>query len=193
MTTTSNAIDTNSYNAIDTNSSNVLGPVAPGFALLNTAPLAAPTEQVTTLTVPEQAPTVFEVLSGVSAASAALESTATEKEAPKPRRKLTVEEKIAALEARILADTAKVAELRENGDPDARLVGVVAGSVVVVKLGRKFSEEKDTTRYVQAVVVAIKDDEDTKLYKVQFGEGWDAEVAVVRGCSITEVVSIAAE
>lgn len=187
MTTTSNAIDTNS--------SNVLGLVAPGFELLNTAPLAAPTEQVTTTTVPEQAPTVFEVLSGVSAASAALDSTATEKEAPapKPRRKLTVEEKIAALEARILADTAKVAELRENGDPDARLVGVVAGSDVVVKLGRKFSEEKDTTRYVQAVVVAIKDDEDTKLYKVQFGEGWDAEVAVVRGCSITEVVSIAAE
>lgn len=186
MTTTSNAIDTNS--------SNVLGLVAPGFALLNTAPLAAPTEQVTTPTVPEQAPTVFEVLSGVSAASAALDSTVSaEAPAPKPRRKLTVEEKIAALEARILADTAKVAELRENGDPDARLVGVVAGSVVVVKLGRKFSEEKDTTRYVQAVVVAIKDDEDTKLYKVQFGEGWDAEVAVVRGCSITEVVSIAAE
>lgn len=185
MTTTSNAIDTNS--------SNVLGLVAPGFELLNTAPLAVPTEQVTTLTVPEQAPTVFEVPSGVSAASAALESTATEKEPPKPRRKLTVEEKIAALEARILADTAKVAELRENGDPDARLVGVVAGSVVVVKLGRKFSEEKDTTRYVQAVVVAVKEDEDTKLYKVQFGEGWDAEVAVVRGGSITEVVSIAAE
>ena len=186
MTTTSNAIDTNS--------SNVLGLVAPGFELLNTAPLAAPTEQVTTPTVPEQAPTVFEVLSGVSAASAALDSTVSaEAPAPKPRRKLTVEEKIAALEARILADTAKVAELRENGDPDARLVGVVAGSVVVVKLGRKFSEEKDTTRYVQAVVVAVKDDEDTKLYKVQFGEGWDAEVAVVRGCSITEVVSIAAE
>lgn len=193
MTTTSNANATAALASLNTLAIvpglNVPGTVVPEFELLNTAPADA-----AALVSPEQAPSVFEVLSGVSAASAALDSTVSaEAPAPKPRRKLTVEEKIAALEARILADTAKVAELRENGDPDARLVGVVAGSVVVVKLGRKFSEEKDTTRYVQAVVVAVKEDEDTKLYKVQFGEGWDAEVAVVRGGSITEVVSIAAE
>lgn len=188
MTTTSNANATAALASLNTLAIvpglNVPGTVVPEFELLNTAPADA-----AALVSPEQAPSVFEVLSGVSAASEAL-ATEPAAAAAKPRRKLTVEEKIAALEARIVADTAKIKQLREDGDTDAKLAGVKPGSVVVVKLGRKFSEEKDTTRFVQATVVAIKDEDDVQLYKVQYGEGWEAEVAVVRGVSITEVVSL---
>lgn len=124
----------------------------------------------------------------VSAAAAALEGAAPD--APKPRRKLTVAEKIAVLKARIEADTAKIAELESGAETEQRLAGVTVGSVVVVKFGRKFSEEKDTTRFVEAEVIAMKEDGDDTLYKVQYGEGFDAEIATVKGHAITEVRSL---
>ena len=98
----------------------------------------------------------------------------------KQRVKKTLPEKIEALEQRIEADLVKLEELRAERDNSERLAGVGAGTHVHIKMGRKF-KDKDTTRIVSGVVVAVKEDEDTgdKLLKVQVGDGFDAEYVVV--------------
>lgn len=103
--------------------------------------------------------------------------------------KLTREQKLAAklesLRARITADTEKYNELAAELNSIAALAAVAAGSDVIVKLGRKFAD-KDTTRYAPGVVLAVKEDEDgTKLYKVQYGQGFDAEIVVVGASAIS--------
>ena len=102
---------------------------------------------------------------------------------------LTREQKLQAkyetLVKRIAADTEKANEIAAELNSAAALAAVDTGSNIVVKLGRKFAD-KDTTRFVEAVVVAVKVEEDgTKLYKVQFGAGFDAEIAVVGAASIS--------
>ena len=97
----------------------------------------------------------------------------------KQRVKKTLAEKIEALELRIESDTAKLAEFIAERDNAERLAGVGAGTHVTVKLGRKF-KEKDTTRVVPGIVVAVKEDDDgDKLLKVQVGDGFDAEYVIV--------------
>ena len=103
--------------------------------------------------------------------------------------KLTREEKLTAklnaLAARINADTEKYNDLKAELDSIAALAAITVGSAVVVKLGRKFAD-KDTTRFENAVVVGVKEDEDgSKLYKVQYGEGFDAEIATVTGAALS--------
>lgn len=112
--------------------------------------------------------------SAVSAAEAVAAVTET-----KVRVKKTLPEKIEALEKRIADDTEKLAELIAERDNADRLSGVVSGTHVTIKLGRKF-KDKDTTRVVPGVVVAVKEDDDgDKLLKVQIGDGFDAEYVVV--------------
>lgn len=112
--------------------------------------------------------------SAVSAAEAVAAVTET-----KVRVKKTLPEKIEALEKRIADDTEKLAELIAERDNADRLSGVVSGTHVTIKLGRKF-KDKDTTRVVPGVVVAVKEDDDgDKLLKVQIGGGFDAEYVVV--------------
>ena len=97
----------------------------------------------------------------------------------KQRVKKTIAEKIEALEKRIENDTAKLEELIAERDNAERLAGVGAGTHVTVKLGRKF-KDKDTTRVVPGIVVAVKEDDDgDKLLKVQVGDGFDAEYVIV--------------
>lgn len=97
----------------------------------------------------------------------------------KTRAKKTLPEKIEALQLRIENDTAKLEELIAERDNAERLSGVGAGTHVSIKLGRKF-KDKDTTRIVAGVVVAVKEDDDgDKLLKVQVGDGFDAEYVVV--------------
>ena len=97
----------------------------------------------------------------------------------KQRVKKTLAEKIEALELRIESDTAKLSELIAERDNAERLSGVGAGTHVTVKLGRKF-KDKDTTRVVPGIVVAVKEDDDgDKLLKVQVGDGFDAEYVIV--------------
>ncbi len=69
--------------------------------------------------------------------------------------------KIQRIDAEIIA-VQRVGELAE-------------GSAVKVRLGRA-----ETTRVVDAVIVGIKETDGEKQFKVQHGEGFDAEVAVVR-------------
>ena len=102
---------------------------------------------------------------------------------------LTREQKLKAkydmLVKRIAADTEKANEIASELNSAAALSAVDAGSAIIVKLGRKFAD-KDTTRLVEAIVVAVKVEEDgTKLYKVQYGAGFDAEIAVVGAASIS--------
>ena len=97
----------------------------------------------------------------------------------KQRVKKTIAEKIEALEKRVENDTAKLEELIAERDNAERLAGVGAGTHVTVKLGRKF-KDKDTTRVVPGIVVAVKEDDDgDKLLKVQVGDGFDAEYVIV--------------
>lgn len=118
--------------------------------------------------------TTFAQESAVSAAEAVAAVTET-----KVRVKKTLPEKIEALEKRIADDTEKLAELIAERDNADRLSGVVSGTHVTIKLGRKF-KDKDTTRVVPGVVVAVKEDDDgDKLLKVQIGGGFDAEYVVV--------------
>lgn len=103
--------------------------------------------------------------------------------------KLTREQKLVAklntLAARINKDTEAYNDAKAELDSIAALAAVGAGSKVQVKLGRKFAD-KDTTRVVDAVVLAVKEDEDgSKQYKVQYGEGFDAEIAVVTAAAIS--------
>ncbi len=112
--------------------------------------------------------------SAVSAAEAVAAVTET-----KVRIKKTLPEKIEALEKRIADDSEELAELIAERDNADRLSGVVAGTHVSIKLGRKF-KDKDTTRVVPGVVVAVKEDDDgDKLLKVQIGDVFDAEYVVV--------------
>lgn len=97
----------------------------------------------------------------------------------KQRVKKTIAEKIEALEKRVENDTAKLEELIAERDNAERLAGVGPGTHVTVKLGRKF-KDKDTTRVVPGIVVAVKEDDDgDKLLKVQVGDGFDAEYVIV--------------
>lgn len=119
----------------------------------------------------------YEIANTESAVSAA-EAVAAVTEV-KQRVKKTLAEKIEALELRIESDTAKLAEFIAERDNAERLAGVAAGTHVTVKLGRKF-KEKDTTRVVPGIVVAVKEDDDgDKLLKVQVGDGFDAEYVIV--------------
>ena len=103
--------------------------------------------------------------------------------------KLTREEKLVAklnqLAARINADTEKYNEVKAELDNIAALAAIGQGSEVVVKLGRKFAD-KDTTRYVNGVVIGVKEEDDgSKLYKVSYGKGFDADIAVVTGAALS--------
>lgn len=103
--------------------------------------------------------------------------------------KLTREQKIAAkldvLKKRIEKDTADFNELAAELNNIAALAAIGEGSAVVVKLGRKFAD-KDTTRYVNGVVIGVKEEEDgSKLYKVSHGVGFEADIAVVTGAALS--------
>lgn len=126
--------------------------------------------------------------SNVNAVSAAEAVAAAPSPDAKVRVKKTLAERIEALEKRIEADTAKLEELTFERDNAERLASVGTGSVVTVKLGRKF-KDKDTTRVVQGVVIATKEEDDgSKLLKVQVGEGFDVEFVTVGLGSVESVI-----
>ena len=61
------------------------------------------------------------------------------------------------------------------------LASVSVGSNVLVLVGRG-----ENVRSEPGVVLAVKDEEDgTRLYKVQYGTGFDADVAVVKAAKIS--------
>ena len=114
-----------------------------------------------------------------------------------PAVALTREQKLTAkynsLIARIAKDSETANELAAEINNIAALAAITTGSAVIVKLGRKFSD-KDTTRFESAIVIGVKEEEDgSKLYKVSYGHGFDADVAVVTGAALSLPVEVAAE
>lgn len=100
-------------------------------------------------------------------------------------RKQKLLAKLESLQKRIASDTEKFNELRNEYDMIDKLDNVSVGTKVVIKQGRA-----ETTREVQGVVIAVKHDEDgTAKYKVQYGEGFDADIAVVHAAGILQVVT----
>lgn len=105
--------------------------------------------------------------------------------------KLSRAEKLLAranlLAARIAKDTEDYNNIKLEIEGADRLKNVGQGSLVKVKLGRKFAD-KDTTRIVVSTVVGVKEDEEgAKQYKVAYGSGFDADIAVVTASQIVEV------
>lgn len=101
---------------------------------------------------------------------------------------LTRAEKQAAqvlvLTKRIEADTAKLAELKNDIETASRLDGVEAGSAIVARIGRA-----DTSKEVAARVLGVKeDDAGSRRYKIAYGEGFDADTAVIQASQIVSVI-----
>lgn len=106
--------------------------------------------------------------------------------------KLTRAEKLvkraALLAKRIETDTAEYANLKHEVENLAAIDSIAEGTELIIKLGRKFAD-KDTTREVLATVVGVKENEDgSKQFKVAYGSGFDADVAVVDTSKVVRLV-----
>ncbi len=103
--------------------------------------------------------------------------------------KLTREQKLVAkyntIVARSQKETEAASEVKAELDSIAALAAIGVGSAVIVKLGRKFAD-KDTTRFENGTVIGVKEEEDgSKLFKVQHGTGFAADVVVVTGAALS--------
>jgi hypothetical protein len=91
---------------------------------------------------------------------------------------------IEVLEKRIAADTAKLAEVKLDIETASRLDGVVAGSAIIARIGRA-----ETSKEVAARVLGIKEDDNgSRRYKIAFGEGFDADAAIIQASQIIRVL-----
>lgn len=84
---------------------------------------------------------------------------------------------------------AKLQELAAEINSIDALAAVTVGSVVVVTVGRG-----DEAKEVEASVIGVREEEDgSKTYKVTYGSGFDADIAVVKGNKLKLPVAAAAE
>jgi hypothetical protein len=91
---------------------------------------------------------------------------------------------VKVLTDRIAADTAKLAELRNEVETSARLDGVGEGSAVVARIGRG-----ETSKEVSARVLGVKEDENgSRRYKIAFGSGFDADTVIIQPSQIVSVI-----
>lgn len=113
--------------------------------------------------------------------------------APTVTREQKLRAKYDTIVARITKDNEAALAIAEEIASIAALAAIDVGSAVVIKLGRKFAD-KDTTRFENATVIGVKEEEDgSKLFKVQYGTGFDADVAVVTGASLSLPAATTAE
>lgn len=116
--------------------------------------------------------------------TATTETTATEAKKPMTKiEKLTA--RVALLTKRISDDTAELPKVQAELAAQEQIANVKEGSVIVVKQGRA-----DTVREVEAVVKATRDGEGVRQFKVEIGEGFDAEIVVVQDYQVIEVKSL---
>ena len=109
-----------------------------------------------------------------------------------PEVKLTRREKLLAQYNTTFAKhgelAAKLQELAAEINSIAALAAVTVGSVVVVTVGRGVARE------VEATVIGVREEEDgSKTYKVTYGYGFDADIAVVKGNKLKLPVAVANE
>lgn len=110
----------------------------------------------------------------------AAETTAETTAAPEAV-KLTRREKLLAQYNAAFAKhaelAAKLQELAAEINSIDALAAVHVGSVVIVTVGRG-----DDAKEVDASVIGVREEEDgSKTYKVTYGSGFDADIAVVKG------------
>ena len=120
-------------------------------------------------------------------------NTATETTAAAEGVKLTRREKLLAQYNTAFAKhaelAAKLQELAAEINSIDALAAVTVGSVVVVTVGRG-----DEAKEVEASVIGVREEEDgSKTYKVTYGSGFDADIAVVKGNKLKLPVAVAAE
>lgn len=117
-----------------------------------------------------------------------VETTAAAPEVKKPLRQLLQLRSdllVLLVQRRVLLGQALAQEI---GAIDA-LASIGEGSAVVVAIGKG-----ETTRSVSGVVLAVREEEDgTKLYKVQYGTGFDADITVVKAGKLSLPATDAAE
>lgn len=95
---------------------------------------------------------------------------------------------IESLKARIAADTAKLAEM-ETAEKSASAMQTLSQGVTV-----KFMYGRGETRAERTgIVLAVAETDKGKRIKVQYGEGFDVELAVIDPAAILEVVGAFAE
>lgn len=116
----------------------------------------------------------------------AIETNAPEVK-PTRREKLLAQYNAALAKHSELA--AKLQELVAEINSIDALAAVTVGSVVVVTVGRG-----DEAKEVEASVIGVREEEDgSKTYKVTYGSGFDADIAVVKGSKLKLPVAVAAE
>ena len=103
------------------------------------------------------------------------------------REKLLAQYNTAANKRAELA--AKLSEIASEINSIDALAAVHVGSVVIVTVGRG-----DDAKEVEASVIGVREEEDgSKTYKVTYGSGFDADIAVVKGNKLKLPVVPAAE
>ena len=98
-------------------------------------------------------------------------------EAAKPTRREKLLAQYNAASAKHAELAAKLSELASEINSIDALAAVHVGSVVIVTVGRG-----DDAKEVDASVIGVREEEDgSKTYKVTYGSGFDADIAVVKG------------
>ena len=110
-----------------------------------------------------------------------------------PEVKLTRREKLLAQYNAACAKhtelAAKMAELVEEINSIDALAAVDVGHTVIISVGKG-----DEAKEVEASVIGVREEEDgSKTYKVTYGSGFDADIAVVKGNKLKLPVAVAAE
>ena len=110
-------------------------------------------------------------------------------EAAKPTRREKLLAQYNAAFAKHAELAAKLQELAAEINSIDALAAVHVGSVVIVTVGRG-----DDAKEVDASVIGVREEEDgSKIYKVTYGSGFDADIAVVKGNKLKLPVVPAAE
>ena len=110
-----------------------------------------------------------------------------------PEVKLTRREKLVAQYNTVLTKhtelAAKLAELVEEINSIDALAAVDVGHTVIISVGKG-----DEAKEVEASVIGVREEDDgSKTYKVTYGSGFDADIAVVKGNKLKLPVAVAAE
>lgn len=100
----------------------------------------------------------------------------------------TIQEQIVALRTRIEADKAKLKELEAVENAAKALANLKAGSAIEFIYGRA-----ENRKQYAGVVMGIADTDKGTRIKVQYGEGFDAQIVVIAPGDVVAVAEEAAE
>ena len=139
---------------------------------------------------PNTSPAVAAPLVPAAAPAPAVANGTSAPKAPKaPKEKLSRKEKLERIVANADADIAKIKVKADAAKAElealTKLANVGVGSNLVVRVGRG-----DTAKTVAATVLGVKEEEGVAKYRVQYGTGFDAELAVITAAYIVEVTTV---